>query len=40
MGDGTGSIVGGNQAVTYGGMTADRQDGGGPYNDLDGRFYA
>jgi len=34
MGDRTRSIVGGNQD---GGMTADRQDGGGPYNDLDGR---
>ena len=32
MGDGTWFIVGGNQAVTYDGIT----DGGGPYHDLDG----
>lgn len=28
--------VGGNQAVTYGGLTAQSQTGGAPYDDLDG----
>ncbi|KAF9450694.1 copper radical oxidase [Macrolepiota fuliginosa MF-IS2] len=37
LGNGTWLNVGGNQAVTYGGAQADRQDGGGPYNDPDGR---
>ncbi|KAG7446598.1 glyoxal oxidase [Guyanagaster necrorhizus] len=37
MGDGTWLNVGGNQAVTYGGLTATSQKGGKPYNDPDGR---
>ncbi|RXW13336.1 hypothetical protein EST38_g12519 [Candolleomyces aberdarensis] len=37
LGNGTWINVGGNQAVTWGGNAADRQDGGGPYNDPDGR---
>lgn len=37
MGNGTWVNVGGNQAVTYGGDPADSQDGGGPYDDPDGR---
>ncbi|KIY67090.1 copper radical oxidase [Cylindrobasidium torrendii FP15055 ss-10] len=37
MGDGTWLNVGGNQAVTYGGLQAESQNGGGPYDDPDGR---
>ncbi|KAJ2926787.1 hypothetical protein H1R20_g10295, partial [Candolleomyces eurysporus] len=37
LGNGTWINVGGNQAVTWGGNAVDRQDGGGPYNDPDGR---
>ncbi|KAJ2915272.1 hypothetical protein MD484_g5153, partial [Candolleomyces efflorescens] len=37
LGNGTWINVGGNQAVTWGGNAADSQDGGGPYNDPDGR---
>ncbi|KAG8732367.1 hypothetical protein FRC12_019300, partial [Ceratobasidium sp. 428] len=37
LGNGTWLNVGGNQAVTWGGATADTQDGkSGPYHDLDG----
>ncbi|KAI0339863.1 copper radical oxidase [Trametopsis cervina] len=36
LGNGTWLNVGGNQAVTYGGLTASSQNGGGPYDDLDG----
>ncbi|KAG6891584.1 hypothetical protein C0992_003612 [Termitomyces sp. T32_za158] len=37
MGNGTWVNVGGNQAVTYGGAAAVSQNGGGPYDDPDGR---
>ncbi|KAF8070115.1 glyoxal oxidase [Lyophyllum atratum] len=37
MGNGTWVNVGGNQAVTYGGDAAPSQNGGGPYDDPDGR---
>ncbi|KAG5641948.1 hypothetical protein DXG03_003937 [Asterophora parasitica] len=37
MGNGTWVNVGGNQAVTYGGAAAASQNGGGPYDDPDGR---
>ncbi|KAG2012259.1 hypothetical protein CC2G_012291 [Coprinopsis cinerea AmutBmut pab1-1] len=37
LGNGTWINVGGNQAVTYGGAEAPRQDGGPPYDDPDGR---
>ncbi|KAG6810066.1 hypothetical protein H0H92_013500 [Tricholoma furcatifolium] len=37
MGNGTWLNVGGNQAVTYGGAAAASQNGGGPYDDPDGR---
>lgn len=37
LGNGTWLNIGGNQGVTYGGEAAARQDGGGPYNDPDGR---
>jgi hypothetical protein len=37
MGNGTWLNVGGNQAVTYGGLQAASQNGGGPYDDPDGR---
>jgi hypothetical protein len=36
LGNGTWLNVGGNQAVTYGGLDADSQTGGGPYDDPDG----
>jgi hypothetical protein len=36
LGNGTWMNVGGNQAVTYGGATANSQTGGAPYDDLDG----
>ncbi|TDL26007.1 glyoxal oxidase [Rickenella mellea] len=36
LGNGTWLNVGGNQATTYGGLTADSQTGGPPYNDADG----
>lgn len=36
LGNGTWLNVGGNQAVTYGGLVADSQFGGGPYDDPDG----
>ncbi len=37
LGNGTWLNVGGNQGVTYGGLAAQSQDGGGPYDDPDGR---
>ncbi|KAF8893528.1 copper radical oxidase [Infundibulicybe gibba] len=37
LGNGTWVNIGGNQAVTYGGLAADSQTGGGPYDDPDGR---
>ncbi|KAF8971281.1 hypothetical protein BDZ97DRAFT_1901791 [Flammula alnicola] len=37
LGNGTWLNVGGNQAVTWGGQPAASQDGGGPYDDPDGR---
>ncbi|PPQ72942.1 hypothetical protein CVT24_000185 [Panaeolus cyanescens] len=37
LGNGTWLNVGGNQAVTYGGLQAPSQFGGGPYNNPDGR---
>ncbi|KAF9447951.1 copper radical oxidase [Macrolepiota fuliginosa MF-IS2] len=37
LGNGTWLNVGGNQAVTYGGNPAPSQDGGGPYDNPDGR---
>ena len=37
MGNGTWVNVGGNQGVTYGGLPAASQNGGGPYQDPDGR---
>lgn len=37
LGNGTWLNVGGNQAVTYGGVQAETQIGGGPYDDPDGR---
>ncbi|KAG6850141.1 hypothetical protein H0H93_000526 [Arthromyces matolae] len=37
LGNGTWVNVGGNQAVTYGGLAAASQNGGGPYDDPDGR---
>ncbi|KAH9935742.1 copper radical oxidase [Fomitopsis serialis] len=36
LGNGTWLNVGGNQAVTYGGLTAPSQNGGAPYDDPDG----
>lgn len=36
LGNGTWLNVGGNQAVTYGGLTASSQNGGAPYDDPDG----
>ena len=36
LGNGTWLNVGGNQAVTYGGLTANSQTGGAPYDDPDG----
>ena len=36
LGNGTWLNVGGNQAVTWGGLTAQSQTGGAPYDDLDG----
>lgn len=36
LGNGTWLNVGGNQAVTYGGLTAKTETGGGPYDDPDG----
>ncbi|KLO12277.1 glyoxal oxidase [Schizopora paradoxa] len=36
LGNGTWVNVGGNQAVTYGGLTANSQTGGAPYDDPDG----
>lgn len=36
LGNGTWINVGGNQAVTYGGLTASSQNGGPPYDDPDG----
>lgn len=36
LGNGTWLNVGGNQAVTYGGLTAHSQNGGAPYDDPDG----
>ena len=37
LGNGTWLNVGGNQAVTFGGLGAASQTGGGPYDDPDGR---
>jgi hypothetical protein len=37
LGNGTWLNVGGNQAVTFGGVAAASQLGGGPYDDPDGR---
>ena len=37
LGNGTWINVGGNVGVTYGGLTAANQSGGGPYDDPDGR---
>lgn len=37
MGNGTWVNIGGNQGVTYGGAPAASQNGGGPYQDPDGR---
>ena len=37
LGNGTWLNVGGNRAVTFGGVAADSQNGGGPYDDPDGR---
>ena len=37
LGNGTWLNVGGNQGVSYGGLAADSQNGGGPYDDPDGR---
>ncbi|KAJ8463198.1 hypothetical protein ONZ45_g17667 [Pleurotus djamor] len=37
LGDGTWLNIGGNQAVTWGGEPAESQNGGGPYDDPDGR---
>jgi len=37
MGNGTWVNIGGNQGVTYGGVVAPNQNGGGPYQDPDGR---
>lgn len=37
LGNGTWLNVGGNQAVTFGGQPAASQNGGGPYDDPDGR---
>lgn len=37
MGNGTWVNVGGNYGVTYGGLQAANQNGGGPYQDPDGR---
>lgn len=36
LGNGTWLNVGGNQGVTFGGLTAPSQNGGGPYDDPDG----
>lgn len=36
LGNGTWVNVGGNQGVTYGGLQAASQDGGGPFDDPDG----
>ena len=36
LGNGTWLNVGGNQAVTWGGLTAESQLGGAPYDNLDG----
>ena len=36
-GNGTWVNVGGNEAVTYGGLPAASQDDGPPYDDADGR---
>ncbi|THG98414.1 hypothetical protein EW026_g3759 [Hermanssonia centrifuga] len=36
LGNGTWLNVGGNQDITYGGLTAQTQNGGGPYDDPDG----
>jgi hypothetical protein len=36
LGNGTWMNVGGNQAVTFGGLTAQSQNGGAPYDNLDG----
>ncbi|KAL5507236.1 hypothetical protein ACEPAH_6692 [Sanghuangporus vaninii] len=36
LGNGTWVNAGGNQAVTWGGLTANSQNGGGPYDDPDG----
>ncbi|THH26759.1 hypothetical protein EUX98_g7431 [Antrodiella citrinella] len=36
LGNGTWLNAGGNQAVTFGGLTAPSQNGGAPYDDLDG----
>lgn len=36
LGNGTWLNVGGNQAVTWGGLTAQSQKGGAPYDDPDG----
>lgn len=37
LGNGTWINVGGNQAITYGGLQAASQNGGAPYDDPDGR---
>jgi hypothetical protein len=37
MGNGTWVNIGGNLGVTYGGTPMASQDGGGPYQDSDGR---
>ena len=37
LGNGTWLNVGGNQAVTFGGLADASQSGGGPYDDPDGR---
>jgi len=37
LGNGTWINVGGNQGITYGGQPAASEDGGGPYDDPDGR---
>ena len=37
LGNGTWLNIGGNQAVTFGGLAAASQNGGGPYDDPDGR---
>ena len=38
LGNGTWLNVGGNQAITYGGLPAKSQNGGAPYDDLDGGY--